>query len=203
MNEDKLRMQESCKKKFEKAVTAVNELVRNSKKQVLVVGIDGMCASGKTTLGYYLKSLFDCNLFHMDDFFLQPWQRTMERLNEVGGNVDYERFKEEVLDRVLSQQEVEYRPYRCMEGVIMEGQMIPWKRLTIIEGSYSLHPYFGDCYDLHIFTQLTKQEQLNRIRKRNGEEKLTRFVKEWIPKEEAYFEKYQIKNRCICIGHNE
>ena len=32
----------------------------------------------------------------MDDFFLRPEQRTEERLKEVGGNVDRERFLEEV-----------------------------------------------------------------------------------------------------------
>jgi hypothetical protein len=31
-------------------------------------------------------------LFHTDDFFLQPHQRTRERLESVGGNIDYERF---------------------------------------------------------------------------------------------------------------
>lgn len=35
-------------------------------------------------------------LSHMDDFYLQGRQRTYERLNEVGGNVDYERFAKEV-----------------------------------------------------------------------------------------------------------
>jgi hypothetical protein len=33
----------------------------------------------------------------MDDFFLRIEQRTPERMTEVGGNVDYERFLETVL----------------------------------------------------------------------------------------------------------
>ena len=32
----------------------------------------------------------------MDDFYLQEYQRTQERYNEPGGNVDRERFKKEV-----------------------------------------------------------------------------------------------------------
>ena len=39
---------------------------------------------------------FDCNLFHMDDFFLRMEQRTPDRMKETGGNVDYERFYETV-----------------------------------------------------------------------------------------------------------
>ena len=33
----------------------------------------------------------------MDDFFLQPKQRTKERLEQAGGNVDYKRFKKEIV----------------------------------------------------------------------------------------------------------
>ena len=43
-----------------------------------------------------IKAYFDCHIFHMDDFYLQKYQRTQERYNEPGGNVDRERFKKEV-----------------------------------------------------------------------------------------------------------
>lgn len=33
----------------------------------------------------------------MDDYFLQPFQRVPERLEEIGGNVDYERVKKKFL----------------------------------------------------------------------------------------------------------
>ena len=71
---------------------------------------------------------------------------------------------------------------------------MPWQPLVIIEGSYSHHPYFGDAYDLRVFLEVTPPEQRNRILKRNGEFMLERFVNEWIPKENAYFEKFGIKN---------
>ena len=59
-----------------------------SSKSPVIVAIDGVCGGGKTTLGEWLAMQYDCNLFHMDDFFLQNHQRTEERLSEVGGNVD-------------------------------------------------------------------------------------------------------------------
>lgn len=77
--------------------------------------IDGRCGSGKTTLGEYLKQIFDCNLFRMDDFFLRMEQRTPERLREVGGNVDYERFEETVLRSLLQKEQVCYQPFSCQE----------------------------------------------------------------------------------------
>ena len=59
-----------------------------SGRERVIVGIDGFCAAGKTTLADRLSRKFDCNVFHMDDFFLRPGQRTPERRAEVGGNVD-------------------------------------------------------------------------------------------------------------------
>ncbi|MBQ8758231.1 MAG: hypothetical protein IJZ20_00890, partial [Clostridia bacterium] len=61
------------------------------------LAVEGGSASGKSTLGALLESVYDCTVFHMDDFFLRPEQRTPERFAEIGGNVDRERFLSEVL----------------------------------------------------------------------------------------------------------
>jgi uridine kinase len=41
-------------------------------KDIVIVAIDGKCTSGKTTLAAKLAEIYDCNVFHMDDFFLRP-----------------------------------------------------------------------------------------------------------------------------------
>jgi len=71
--EQTLVMQEICRQRFQPAVDKVKELLESESECIAIV-IDGMSASGKSTLGYYLKELFDCNLFHTDDFFLQDEQ---------------------------------------------------------------------------------------------------------------------------------
>lgn len=196
--EQTLVMKELCRQRFQPAVDKVKELLE-SDNGCIVVAIDGMSASGKSTLGCYLKELFECNLFHMDDFFLQDNQRTEERLAEVGGNVDYERFREEVLQPLSEKDMVVYRPFRCNIRAIEGETKIAFKRLNIIEGSYSQHPYFENVYDnkqmyvYRIFTEIPEELQMERIRNRNGEVMLKRFIAEWIPKENAYFEKFQIK----------
>lgn len=194
-----LNIKGSCIKRFAPAVAAVRELAADKSKECILIAIDGKCASGKSTLGYYLKNEFDANLFHMDDFFLQKHQRTPERLAEVGGNVDYERFKVEVLEPVKNSQPVEYCVFDCGKLEITESRTVEPKRINIIEGSYSQHPYFGEPYDLLIFTEIDREHQLENIRKRNGEQKLKNFVERWIPKEEAYFEKFGVKEKSDVI----
>ena len=44
----------------------------SDKKERVIVAIDGRCASGKTTLAREIAKRLDCNIFHMDDFFLRP-----------------------------------------------------------------------------------------------------------------------------------
>lgn len=199
MTEQKLIMKEECKQRFLKVVKKIESILKESDDNPVIIAIDGKCASGKTTLGYYLKEYFNCNLFHMDDFFLQNYQRTKERMSEVGGNVDYERFKSEVIIPIREHKSVMYREFKCNKKEILEGHKIEFKRLNIIEGSYSQHPYFEDIYNLRIFTKISYEKQIERIRKRNGEQMLKKFIDEWIPKENAYFEKFKIEEKSMVI----
>lgn len=161
-----------------------------------LVGIDGMSASGKTTLANLLRKHFpNSNLFHMDDYFLQPHQRTDKRLSEVGGNVDYERFMDEVVLHLKDRNGLSFRKFDCKTQTFGPVTYVPWQPLVIIEGAYSQHPYFGEIYDMRIFCEISKEEQQKRIRARNGAAMLKRFEQEWIPKENAYFEFYNIKKK--------
>ena len=50
---------------------------RRAEKRRLVVALEGGSASGKTTLAALLQRIYNCaTVFHMDDFFLRPEQRT-------------------------------------------------------------------------------------------------------------------------------
>lgn len=159
-----------------------------------VIAIDGMSGSGKSTFANLLHATFpESNLFHMDDYFLKPCQRTEERLNEIGGNVDYERFYDEIISHLDDCNEFSYRKYDCCTQLLGDLLHVEGKPLIIIEGSYSHHPYFKDAYSLRVFLDVSPSEQRERILKRNGEFMLERFISEWIPKENAYFEKYKIK----------
>lgn len=175
------------------AAAAADELLCRKKNGVILIAVDGKCGSGKSTLGAYLQQKFDANLFHTDDFFLQDEQRTPARLAETGGNVDYERFYREVLIPVTENREVCYRRFDCSVRQLCDGIVIPPRRVNIVEGSYSCHPYFGEPYDLKIFMEINETQQLQNIAARSGADKLELFQKVWIPKENQYFKQFQIK----------
>ena len=78
-------------------------------KRRVIVAIDGNCGSGKTTLASIIDSVYGCNVFHMDDFFLPLDLRTTERLSQAGGNVHYERFDSEVIHGIKSNKAFEYQ----------------------------------------------------------------------------------------------
>lgn len=172
-------------------VFKINELLLT--KDHLMIAIDGNCAAGKSTLAKYLQMIFDANVFKMDDFFLQPFQRTKERLEIPGGNVDYERFKKTVIDSLLQGKEVNYQCFDCSKMALDDQiTIIPYRKINIIEGTYSMHPYFKACYDFKIGLKVSSQVQEERILKRNGNIMLKKFKEIWIPLENKYFDEDKV-----------
>lgn len=160
------------------------------------LAIEGGSASGKSTLSELLEKLYDCTVFHMDDFFLQPHQRTPERFAEAGGNVDRERFLEEVLIPLSQGENVLLRRFDCSTQTIAEPERLHPKKLTVIEGAYSMHPDLAGYYDFSVFLNIAPEYQKARILKRNTPEFAQRFFDEWIPLEHRYFEAFNIPASC-------
>ncbi|HHY82560.1 MAG TPA: uridine kinase [Clostridiales bacterium] len=176
-------------------------LISNSleKKDKVIAAIDGNSGAGKSCLADLIARHFECNIFHMDDFFLQPHQRSPERFQEPGGNIDYERFKAEVIDNLMTLKEFRYQLYDCSKQALTEWVQVVPRKLNIIEGVYSMHPSWNKELDVKIFLTVNPELQLKRIRQRNGELLLRRFVQEWIPMENYYFEACNIKEQCDLV----
>lgn len=164
-----------------------------------VLAIDGSCASGKTTLAALLTTVYSCNVFHMDDFFLPPELRTSERLLEPGGNVHYERFQREVLVPLRQKEPFSYRVFDCKTMDFGNMCSVVPKRLSIVEGAYAMHPSLTDAYDLRVFLRTPYETQCARIAARNGSAMLQRFQEEWIPLENRYFEACAVKDGCDLV----
>lgn len=169
-----------------------------TQKDHLLIAIDGKCTSGKTTLAAQLAEIYDCNVIHMDDFFLRPEQRTESRFLEAGGNVDYERFYQEVLLPLQKGEDFSYRPFACKTMTLSSPVSVSSKQLTVIEGSYSQHPYFHDPYDLKLLLTVTEETQRERLKSR-PQHLQQRFLEEWIPMENRYLETFSIAQQADII----
>lgn len=180
------------------ALTACIAHKRQTAPRTLCV-IDGCCGAGKTTLAAALSEKYGgAPVIHMDDFFLPFSLRTPERLAQPGGNVHYERFAEEVLVGLEQGGEFVYHRFSCADGSLVPVHCPGDSPLIIVEGSYSLHPFFWEAWQrlqaVTVFLSVDEEEQLRRIARRSPE-KLRAFADKWIPLEKNYFQGYDIEQR--------
>lgn len=170
-----------------------------SVQNTVTVAIEGGCCAGKTSLANLLQTVYNCSIIHMDDFFLPAELRTAARLNEKGGNIDYERFRREITPGVTAGKPFYYRKYDCRTGKLTDRIQVAPKRLYVIEGVYSMHPRLELNYDIPVFLHISHEEQARRVLLREPPEKQRRFFNEWIPKEDIYFQEF--KPSCRCSMH--
>lgn len=188
------------KKEFGRYVSLYAAIEKCLKEKGKVnVAIDGNSSAGKSEAAEVLSKLWDCNVFHADDFFLPLEKRTPQRLNEVGGNMDRERFREEVCENVKKGEPFSYRPFDCSVMRLQEPVPVQPKPVNIFEGSYCMRPDLQEYYDIKVFFSVHPAEQEARILARNGNILLRRFLEEWIPKENAYFETMHIREACDIV----
>ena len=172
------------------------EYIINYPSRRLIIGIDGKCGAGKTTLAGQIAERTECNVIHADSFFLPDDIRNQKDFPAPGANLHVQRLRHEVIEPLCQEKPFEYGVYSCAEKRITSYISVPVRRINIIEGSYCLHPYFKDVYDIRIFLDISPKLQKERILARDGKEKLIQYEKRWIPMEKAYFAEYNIKKGC-------
>lgn len=186
----------------------IDEIMRQleaaaSEETELMLVIDGMCGSGKTTLADELGRRYSCNVFHMDDFYLPIVMQTEKRLSEPGGNINFDRFVAEVEVPLMQGQDILYRPFGCISQSYMEATPLKATKINIIEGTYSCHPVLRRFYEqspdrrvITLFLDIEDNIRLERLLKRVGEQRLKLFKDKWIPREKEYFDAYAVREYC-------
>lgn len=172
-------------------IRRINKLLK--KKDFVVIAIDGKCCSGKSSLAEILRNHYDALLIKTADFYLPIEARTESRMKEIAGHMDYERFNDDVVDNLGK--EFTYYTYNRDIDKFDKIEVVKNNRLIIVEGTYSLLPYFDRYYDLSIFLDIDYDIQIQRIIARNGENNLKEYVNKWIILENRYFNFYNIKHK--------
>lgn len=174
---------------YDQLISHLEELLKE--KPMRIIGIDGRCASGKTTLSNLLAGQFPARIFHMDDFYLPIEQRVTGWEKTPCANMDFDRMIETVLRPARKGETVWYEAYSCRDKRMMPPVELERKPLTIVEGSYSHYPELIPFYDLTVFLTCTKETQKKRLIEREGE-RYPNYERLWIPLEEEYYQKYQV-----------
>lgn len=166
------------------ALREVWKLARSGQRAV--VAVDGCCGSGKTSMAALIAELVPCNVLHMDDYYQPMAARTGDWEQIPGGHMDLLRFRQEVLEPIRRGEPITCRAFDCSRQSLQPPVTLPHRALTIVEGSYSLLPALREHYALSIFLHCSREEQLRRLRRREGE-KLQGYLDRWIPLEERYY----------------
>jgi len=170
-----------------------------------ILAIDGRCGSGKTTLAKIIAGVYGGDFISTDDFYLPFEFRTPERMQIPGGHINYERFIRQVIEPIKAgATKLKYENFNCFTNTATPLIKDLSAGVVVIEGSYSLHPWIRELYNLSAFLDIPAALQQERILKRNGAEKLAMFNKMWIPFEDNYRQAYGIDEYCnILIRSDE
>lgn len=157
-----------------------------------IFALEGKCASGKTTLSNRLDNV---TIIDVDDFFLRKELKTKERLEEIGGNIDYDLY-EECLKKLKPNSTISYTIFDCKTQQYTSKQ-IQIKDKVLVVGVYSYHPKVRKYIDNLLYLLVDENVQLERLKKRSMFE---RFINEWVPLENRYFASFDfIGNADILI----
>ncbi len=160
----------------------------------VLIAIDGRCGSGKSSLSQLIASVYGAMVLHMDDFFLTEAQKAAGVRAPVA-NIDGARLMA-ALRPLAAGEPFEFRPYNCLTGEYLPPRRINPTRVSVVEGSYCLHPEIRLNYDLKLFLSVDPDTQKARLKARNPE-LYDRFLADWIPQEEAYFKAFGIPGLCL------
>lgn len=159
--------------------------------QKVVIAIDGPSGSGKSTLAKELEDNYACTVFHTDDYFLPKDMKTEERLQLPGANLHYDRMLEEIFNHI-KEPRIRSNHFNCHKDQLEYREPVEVAPVIVIEGVYSMHPVFQAFYDVMVFLKVDPITQKKRILSRSNEQMLQRYLTEWIPLENQYFEAFDI-----------
>ncbi len=175
----------SVKKIYEKLMD------KKELNKTTLIGIDGCGGAGKSTLAEAFKSVNPerVTIIHMDDFYKPSKQRNYVKENEIGGNWDYKRVKEQLIIPLSQNQNTNYQRYDWDEDSMAEWYKVPSGGMVVIEGCYSLIKELEGYYDFKIWVESPRKVRLSRGIKRDSEEKRHLWEDLWMPAEEYYISK--------------
>ncbi|MGD0174472.1 MAG: hypothetical protein ABSB78_14895 [Bacteroidota bacterium] len=162
----------------EVSISEIKKLSR--KKGVVLIAIDGLGGSGKTTLAELLRTgLENSVMIQLDDFY-SPALHAADLL----------RLKEQVLLPLHTHQEAKYRVYEWKTNSYSDWHILKPEGIFIIEGVYALDKNIRDYYDVKVWIDypagLGLERGIQRDITRDGADNTDTWKNIWMPMEAKY-----------------
>jgi uridine kinase len=151
-----------------------------------LVAIDGLGGSGKSTLARAIAAASDgVAVVQMDDFYRPPSDRPAARPGELGADIDWRRFRDQVVQPLREGGRARYQRRDWDTGRLAEWHEVAGD-IVVAEGVYSSRTELSALYDFRIWVECPYDIRLARGIERDGEAARERWVSEWMPAEERY-----------------
>jgi uridine kinase len=165
---------------FEKILDAIRMAADASGDSPVLVGIDGAGGSGKSTLAVNLaKALDDSTVIHLDDF--ADWSDD--------SNFQLSTFAERALAPLLAGLTSKHQRYDWPTDTLGEWFEIPATGIAIVEGVTALRNELREYWQVSVWVECSRELRLERGLARDGEQMRSKWIDEWMPGEDEYFER--------------
>jgi uridine kinase len=159
---------------------------RTAAGSVLLIGIDGPGASGKSTLARDLARLIPGSaVVEGDDFYLPSAVRPSGDF-AIGGQFDLRRLRDQVIEPGSRGEPISYQKYNWDTDQLGDWVELADGTALIVEGIYCTELAAREFYSCRVFCRAAADLRLSRGLARDGEEARRQWVEEWMPAEDKY-----------------
>jgi uridine kinase len=152
----------------------------STKTEPLLIAIDGVGGSGKTSLAKYLQNkLKNCFIVQLDDFYSPKIKAS-----------DILRIKDQVILPLKNKKEGKFQIYDWKTDKLSDWQTIKPEGKIIIEGVYAMDKQIISYYDVKIWIEYPPELGFKRGVSRDitgdGVDNSEKWIKDWMPLEKQY-----------------
>jgi len=154
-------------------IDLIEDAVAASGGELVLVGIGGRGAAGKTTLA---RAVPGAQIVSTDEF----WD---------GAGFDIPRLGREVVTPLSTGHAARFSSYDWAERRLRGTRKVEPEGIVIVEGVCALHRLLREAYAVRVWVEAPADVRLARGLARDGEEARSTWVDVWMPSEDRYVER--------------